>query len=179
MRKRTPPAPLHGGRPVVPAGLLRLHRHGLVNVLVIARDPALRLVCATEFHRASPLRGGALVRVDGAAEEDLLMRALLAWSAPAADQTGVHPLWPAAHGTLALDHVTRLSPAAQKLLYELVCRDRDGERHAGAPWCGRLIAMCDEPPEDSVARGEFSAELLDCLDKVRVAPPEHVHCGAA
>ena len=137
-------------------------------MLVIGRERERRLVCAAEFHRASVLRSGPIIAVDCATEEDLFVRALLGWSVRAAASSLVHPLWAAARGTLVLDRVTRMSPVAQKLLYDLV---RRGPAEPGAvrpEWCGRLISASEEPPERAVARGAFSGPLLDCLDKVRV-----------
>lgn len=153
-------------RPAAPAGLLLLHRHSLVNVLVIGRSRTWRIGCATEFHAASPLGSGPLVRLDCAMQAGLAHRALEAWSLHSAGPA-VHPLWPAARGALALDRVTRLAPASQRLLHSLLCRHR-GRDGSPFPGCGRLIAMSEEPPERAVERGDFSAALLDCLDKVRV-----------
>lgn len=164
------------GGPAAPAGLVRLHRHSLVNVLVIGCDADRRAACAAAFHAASPLRSGPLIHVDCAAEGALAHRALEAWSLRSAGPR-VHPLWAAARGSLAFDRITRLAPASQRLLHELLCRDR-GRDGSPFPGCGRLIAMSEEPPERAVERGEFSAALLDCLDKVRViAARPSLHIG--
>lgn len=144
-------------------------------MLVIARDGALRRACAAEFHEASVLRSGPLVTVDCATEEDRLARSLLGWSVRSHD-AAVHPLWAAARGTLVLDRVTRLSADTQKLLHDFV---RRASAEAGAFGYGRLISMCETPPELAVERGEFSAALLDCLDKVRVTPRPQPWRGAA
>jgi DNA-binding NtrC family response regulator len=147
-----------------------------VHVLIIAHDAVLRRACAEEFHRASVLRSGPLVGVDCATQEDLLERSLLGWSVHTLDRAA-HPLWAAARGTLVLDRVTWLSAANQKRLHDYLRRvDIAG---AAASGFGRLISMCEAPPEDAVERGEFSAPLLDCLDKVRVTPGADPCRGAA
>lgn len=120
-----------------------------------------------------------MIAVDCEAEEDLLARALLAWSVQTLESSCVHPLWPVARGTLVLDRITRLSAPMQNLLHDLVRRGRTEPGAPGFEWCGRLISACDETPEVAVERGAFSAGLLDCLDKVRVTPGAHTFRGAA
>lgn len=161
---------------MVPAGLLRLHQHGLFNVLVVMPDRDRRLAAAAEFHRASVLRDGPMVVMDAASEEARIEQALIGWSFGASAGGVVHPLWAVARGTLVLDRVTRLRARTQELLHDLILRRPSA---AGFDWCGRLIAGSDESPERAVARGAFSAALLDSLDKVRVDDLAHRIRGAA
>jgi DNA-binding NtrC family response regulator len=160
-----------------PAGLLRLHRHSLMNVLLVGGDRERRLEAAKAFHRESPLHHGPLLVVDCVRDERMLKRALRIWSGLGAIEPGADPLWAAACGTLFLDEVTRLGDEGQKLLLGLLRRaPHDRESNV---WCGRLVVGCSADPEAVVESGSFSPELLDCLDKVRVAVSRGCARGAA
>lgn len=155
---------------------LRVHGRGLSNVLVVGGDERWRLEVAGSFHHESPMRQGVLWRVDARFEEEQLVRALCSppagWVAQSAER-----LRTAAHGTLFVDWVTRLTPAAQRLLLTRACRPL-GVTDGAEGWTGALIVGAPLDPAHAVGAGEFSAELYDALDKIRVESGARVR-GAA
>ena len=162
------------------AGLLRLHRHSLMHVMVLGGTAEEREQVAFEFHRESPLRLGPFVVVDCVREESRLLGALECWMAQVSRAQSGNPLRAAARGTLYLDSIDEMSHRIQRAL--LTFADRFGcvdEGPDDAEWAGRLIVGSAADPAHAVAEGRFLAALYDHLDKIRVEMGPARHRGAA
>jgi sigma-54 dependent transcriptional regulator, acetoin dehydrogenase operon transcriptional activator AcoR len=158
-----------GAQGPAPAQLIRLHRHSLVNVLVVHGTPAEREQIARVFHRESPVRNGPFVRADCTRDEGLLQAALRAWVAGESREPGANTLLGAGRGTLFLDSVLTLPLQTQHLLLEFATRCVGSEERLGpVAWAGRLVVGSPEDPGDAVAAGTFLVELYDCVNKVRI-----------
>jgi DNA-binding NtrC family response regulator len=152
-----------------PEQLIRLHRHSLINVLVLYGSPAEREQIARVFHRESPVRSGPFVRVDCAREEETLKSALRAWVTGESREPGDDPLLGAGRGTLFLDSVTRLTLETQRLLLEFCTRILgDVEARGSDAWDGRLVVGSQDDPGEAVTNQRFLLELYDCVNKVRI-----------
>lgn len=162
-----------------PLRLLRLHRHSLVNVLVMGGEAGERERIARAFHRESPLRTGPFVRLDCALEEDRLCAALQRWMTGASDSSD-SSLMVAERGTLYLDHVDSLSPETQRLLLAFVTRFANAATwNDAAAWGGRLVCGSEHHLGDLADQGTFLDPLYDCLDKARIELEPSWHGGAA
>ncbi len=160
-----------------PAQLLRLHRHGLINVLVLGGTPTLRAEVAYTFHQESPLRAGAFVPVDCVRHQPRLRRALECWVSGEVLRGSEHPLWAAERGTLYLDPIEALTPQTQRLLLTFACRFL-GNAVEATDWVGRLVVGNPEDLSPAVAEGRFLGALYDTLDKLRVEL-DLIHRGGA
>jgi len=140
--------------------LLSIHRRSLTPVLILGGGAADRAQLARAFHRESPHRAGAFVRVDCIGEQAGFAAALQDYLLAGESATGnvVHET---EAGTLFLDSVACLAPHTQRLLLELVSRS------PGA-WNGRVIVGSLVDLASEVDSGHFLGELFDCLDKLRV-----------
>ncbi len=152
------------GRGPRPSALLELHRHSLLNVLVLGGTPEARARVARAFHDRSPLRTGPFVAVDAAREEGLVRDALLDWLQFDESLTG-NPLRASERGTLFLDNVEALSGGTQRLLLALGLAATRGN---GCEWRGRLISGATTQLGRLTRAGRFQAALFDVLDKVRI-----------
>jgi DNA-binding NtrC family response regulator len=140
----------------------------MMNVLLVGGSETWRSRMAEAFHRESPVHDGPVVRVDGRREEEQLARALLGWIGSTGVDPSAHPLRAASRGTLFVDWITCLSEGVQRLLLMLALRE-PGDRGGGVDgWCGRIVVGSPVDPAHAVARGEFSCELFDALDKIRI-----------
>lgn len=152
-----------------PEQLIRLHRHSLVNVMVMYGTPAEREQIARVFHRESPVRNGPFVRADCAREEELLQSALRAWIAGDSREPGANALLGAGRGTLFLDSIESLPIETQRLLLEFSTHCMSEPDETGAPsWAGRLVVGSPTDPGIAVTQGHFLPELYDCVNKVRI-----------
>lgn len=135
-------------------------------MLIIGGGERWRLQVAESFHREGPMRHGVLLRVDGRVEEEQLVRTLYgpaeAWALSGAERLRTAP-----HGTLFVDWVTRLTPAAQRLLLTRACRSVEVPAD-GEGWVGGLVVGSRTDPADAVDAGSFSRDLYDAVDKIRV-----------
>ncbi len=146
-------------------------------VLVLGESGTGKELVARALHEASGRHRGRLVVVNCAALPDALLEAELfghkrgSFTGAAADRPGLFEL--AHEGTLFLDEVGELAPAAQaKLLRALQERrvrrvgdDRD------RPVDARVIAATHRDLDREVDRGAFRQDLLYRLDVVRVELP--------
>ncbi len=142
---------------------------GISNILIVGGPRVTRLATALACHQSSALGPRPLVAVDCATQEAQLLAALEAWVTGPTEAAEPALLKGCAGGMLYLDAVERLSPATQRLLlllahqlpahsYEAVSLSVPCRLAAGSP--GDL--------REQVAAGTFDAELLDCLDKLRI-----------
>lgn len=152
-----------------PEQLIRLHRHSLINVLVLYGSAAEREQIARVFHRESPVRGGPFVKVDASREEELLGSALRAWISGERRESGPNPLLGAGRGTLFLDSIVALPIETQRVLLEF-CTHCRGTLDSTEPeaWDGRLVVGDAEDPGSAVSSGRFLLELYDCVNKIRI-----------
>jgi DNA-binding NtrC family response regulator len=148
-------------------------------VLIVGGTDSGRSEVAQAFHASSPLKLGALIRIDCAIDEGTLSEALQHWLTRAGRMDAANPLWPAERGTLYLESVDGLSPGSQQLLLAFVHRCSSLSPGDESGWLGRLAAGCDEDPWDLVAQGRFLAGLADGLDKIRVELNPRRQGGAA
>ncbi len=161
------------GRPEVctgpPAGLLRLHRHSRVSIVVLGGTSAGRAEIARAFHRASPLATRPFLALDCGEDEQALRRALQRWLAPADVQEGAELLPGLDGGMLFLDRGDCLLDSSQRLLLMLARRLQDEmwQVPSGRPGPARLAVGSQKDLAGLEERG-FSRELIDCLDKIRV-----------
>jgi DNA-binding NtrC family response regulator len=152
-----------------PVGLLRLHPRNLANVLVLGGCGAARREVARAFHRESRLRRGPFVCLDAGSHEPRLRASLEAWLSDSSGALGSDPLCDALLGTLFLDRIDCLTPHTQNLLLLLTGRHTHLPRWEDEPtWEGRLVVGCGRNLMSAVVEGSFSADLYDCLDKVRI-----------
>ena len=150
------------------AGLLRLHRRSLINVLVMGGSRMAREDVARAFHHESPLRSGPFVRVDCELDEQRLCRALHAWMSGAFDSSN-SSLMVAERGTLYLENIDKLSSRAQRLLLAFVSHNATScQWSEGSSWSGRLVAGSETHLGDQVIEARFLEPLYDCLDKARI-----------
>lgn len=149
----------------LPAPLLRLHRHGRANVLVLGGTRASRLAVAREFHRHSPLAREPFVPLDCARDEPYLGRALEGWllAAPPAE-----PAVRDRVGVLYLESVSLLSGTTQRLLLMLAHRLQGQAADPAGSAPSRLMAGERTDLVRASETGRFSGALLDHLDKIRV-----------
>jgi DNA-binding NtrC family response regulator len=169
------------GGATLSAALLRLHRSGNTNLLLIGGTRRRRESAARVFHDNSLVRGRPLVVLDCARREGDLRQALEAWLAiSCASRAAFNPLRECDQGTLFLDPVGRLSPPTQRLLLVLarrIGRDDPADAIEAGPY--RLAAGDGYELLDAVARHEFCSALFDALDKVRGELGGLVRRGAA
>jgi len=164
-------------RDAAPA-LPHLYRHSFSHLLVLGGSAREREQIALAFHRESALRTGPFIRVDCSSQEAQLRVALEWWLARSRRRDGPNPLWSAERGTLFLDEIEALSPAAQRLLLELISRGGAGTEREN--WAGRLAAGSSEDLADAVEAGHFLPALHDGLDKICVVVgATHQQGGAA
>lgn len=133
-------------------------------MLILGGSAGDRLRFARAFHRESPNRSGAFVRVDCGELGPRLCEALhefISGSEPA----GANPVREAAEGTLFLDSIADLSPRGQRMLLELASRAAGS---IAGPWRGRLVVGSRSDLADAVEAGRFMETLYDCLDKLRI-----------
>jgi len=160
-------SPRRGVRVTPPAGLFKLHRNHLSNVLILGGSAEQRIHVAFSFHHYSQLSGGPFVSIDCAYESQRLGSGLEAWlggySQPADD-----PIRTAAKGTLFLDSIASLTLDIQRLLQAFTRRDLDGMSNSTCRWGGRLVVGNQAPLAAPVRAGRFLSELYDSLDKVRL-----------
>ena len=166
---RRAPATRSGGwgvqhRP--PAIYFGFHKPSHLNVLIVGGGPSRRRTLAHEYHQSSPLSDRGLAMFDAAQGADRLEGALLEWLGAATAAPGRTDPSGETPGTLFIDHVTALPPRLQSLLVTFAERLADLGPTGTRP--ARLVAACDEDPWLAVEAGRFSAELCDCLDKIRV-----------
>lgn len=147
-----------------PSALVELHRHSLMNVLVLGGTSDGRSRVARAFHERSPLRAAPFVSVDASRDEASLRNALLDWLRFGM-RDGVNRLRASERGTLFLDRVDALSDGTQRLLLALGLASTHGS--AGS-WRGRLIAGSETDLSLESRTGRFQPALFDVLDKVRV-----------
>ena len=140
----------------------------MMNVLLVGGSEPWRTRLAETVHRESPVHDGPLVRVDGRREEEQLACALLGWIGSTGVDHGAHTLRAASRGTLFVDWITCLSEGVQRLLLTLALREPTDAGWGVDAWCGRIVAGSSVDPATAVARGSFSAELFDALDKIRI-----------
>lgn len=158
-----------------PSALVELHRHSLMNVLVLGGTSDGRSRVARAFHERSPLRAAPFVTVDSSRDESGLREALLDWLRFGA-RDGLNHLRASERGTLFLDRVEALSDGTQRLLLALGL----ASAHGGVGnWCGRLIAGSETDLTHELRAGRFQPALFDVLDKVRVelSPDHGVACA--
>ena len=161
-------AVVSGDSPAPHAGLLRLHRRSLINVLVMGATRVEREDVARAFHQDSPLRSGPFVRVDCSVDEERLCRALHTWMSGAFDSSD-SSLMVAERGTLYLENIDSLSSHAQRLLLTFVSHHAGARQFSdGASWGGRLVAGSGAHLGDQVMEARFLEPLYDCLDKARI-----------
>lgn len=147
--------------------LPHLYRHSFSHLLLLGGSAREREQLALAFHRESALRTGPFIRVDCSKQEAQLRMALEWWLARSRRRDGPNPLWSAERGTLFLDEIDALSPVAQRLLLELICRGGAGSPGAeGDNWAGRLAAGSSEDLANAVQEGRFLSALHDGLDKI-------------
>jgi two-component system C4-dicarboxylate transport response regulator DctD len=152
-----------------PAELLRLHRHSLINLLVLRGAAAERAHVANAFHRESPLRLGPFVTIRCDRDEPRLRAALEgSLSGVERDPTG-NPLRASEGGTLFLDAVEGLPLDTQRLLLGFLSRQSAASTAGEAPaWAGRLAVGAATDLAREVESGRFLPALYDCIDKIRV-----------
>jgi DNA-binding NtrC family response regulator len=138
-----------------------------MNLLVLGGEPDERLRVVGAFHATSPFRAGPLVRLECAREEAGLIAALRARLAGSSEDPIGSPLRAGEHGTLFLDAVGSLSPAAQRLLLEFA-RSLSDPSTVQTLWIGRLATGDGYDLDLAVSEERFSAALFDCLDKIRI-----------
>jgi hypothetical protein len=149
-----------------PACLLRLHRHGLVSILVTGGTAREREAMARAFHRASPLRDRPFMTLDCGRDESTLRRALQGWLLRARGLPSPNPLRDVEGGALFLDRLERLStPTQQQLL--VLAHHIQGGPGTTLSMPARLAAGSAASLLDDSPKG-IAPELLDCLDKIRV-----------
>jgi len=129
------------------------------------------------FHRASPLGDRPFLALDGRHDAVLLQRALRFWLHPACGGGGLNPLSAAEGGTLFLDRLERLSVPTQRQLLLLVRRLQWGDKAAAGSMPGRLAAGSAVDLDGALGAGVI-ADLLDCLDKIRVRAGRRRRTGA-
>jgi len=148
--------------------LLSLHRNGLMHVFVAGGRERARQAVAGDFHDASPLACGPVVRLDARRDDAVLRAALERWIAGDGSAAAVDPLTASSRGTLFIDHVASLARPTQRLLLILAQQPTPGSAGSMPAWGGRIVVGSPLDPAAHVARGELLTELGDCLDKVRV-----------
>jgi DNA-binding NtrC family response regulator len=154
--------------PAPHAGLLRLHRRSLINVLVMGSSQAEREDVARAFHRESPLRSGPFVRVDCVLDEERFCRGLQMWMSGVFDSSN-SSLLVASRGTLYLENIETLSSRAQRLLLTFVSHYTGPRQWSdGVNWGGRLVVGSEVHLGDQVIEARFLEPLYDCLDKARI-----------
>ena len=164
--------PARGGGVTPPARLVRLHRHNLVNLLVLGGTPDQRVQVAYAFHRDSAVRRGPFVCIDGRHEQDPLRLALQQWMVPTELGSWSDPLRAAQNGTLFLDSVGTLSSDTQRMLLAFMRNSMNATDSFGnRVWVGRLAVGNGGPLSVAVSEGRFLAALYDSLDKVCVELP--------
>lgn len=164
---------------LLPAPLLRLHRHSRANLLVLGGTQARRLAVARAFHRRSPLAGEPMSAIDCEREEARLVRALERWLLACAAPEP-QPDDPRERvRVLYLDRVSALSGVAQRLLL-MVAHRMHGDADTGrSPGPARLMAGDRHDLLRATETGRFSAALADLLDKIRVDLGRRRSRGAA
>jgi DNA-binding NtrC family response regulator len=135
---------------------------------VTGGDESARQGVAAEFHQASPLASGPVVRLDARRDDAVLRAAIERWIAGDGSAATVDPLTASAHGTLFIDHAAALGRATQRLLLMLAQQPSHGSAGSMPAWGGRLVVGSPLDPVLAVTRGSLLAELFDCLDKIRV-----------
>ena len=172
-------AVVSGDNPAPHAGLLRLHRRSLINVLVMGASALDREQVARAFHHESPLRSGPFVRVDCATDEERLCRALHCWMSGAFDSSN-SSLMVAERGTLFLENIDKLSSRAQRLLLTFVSHYAGSRQFTdGVSWGGRLVVGSEVHLGDQVIEARFLEPLYDCLDKARIELEDSWQGGVA
>ncbi len=159
--------------PIAPFGaaahLLRLHRHSLINLLVLGGTAEDRERVAMQFHGESPLRTGPFLALDCEKEQGHLATSLQFWLARSSRAARDNPLRAAARGTLFLNSIECLSRSTQRLLLMFADRSASARQDPGdADWAGRLTVGSAEDLAIAVADDRFLAALYDHLDKIRV-----------
>jgi DNA-binding NtrC family response regulator len=133
-----------------------------LNALVVGGDSDWRVAAARDLHHAGARSRLGFIAFDARRDLDALLMSLRLWSQDPA--TALDPVPEA--GTVYVEHVTELSPAAQAALLSFAERVSDQHATPGSP--ARLIAGSPVDPWQAVEGGRFSARLYDCLDKLRV-----------
>lgn len=150
----------------LPASLLKLHRHGLSNLLVTGGTHDERLTIARRFHRASPLAHEPFLALDCSRDEARLVRALEAWLL----EPGLPPCAESTVGAsvLYLDPISALSHGTQRMLLMLAHRMQGADGPPSPTGPKRLMAG----DRAHLARGAHAdtmcAALVDHLDKIRI-----------
>lgn len=158
-----------------PSALVELHRHSLLNVLVLGGTSVGRSRVARAFHERSPLRAAPFVAVDASRDEPRVREALIEWLR-FGGRGGMNHLRACERGTLFLDRVEALTDGTQRLLLALGLASTHG---SAGDWRGRLIAGSDVDLTRESRAGRFQPALFDVLDKVRVelSPELGVACA--
>lgn len=179
MAARTGTQPRHRRSATLPsARLLPFHRHTLTHVLIVGGASEARRTNALAIHAESMLRSGSFVGLDCAAEEPRLLRGLQAWLTDSHDSSDPS-LMAAERGTLFLDRIEALSPAAQRQLLAFVTERASATTTLERRWGGRLICGADRDVDALAGDGAFLLPLLDCLDKARLSLDAVRQGGAA
>ena len=155
-----------------PAELIRLHRHSLINLLVLGGTVDERARIALAFHRESPFKHGPFITLNGELDGPLLHAALQGALSNSERALGDEPLRASEGGTLFIDVVNGLSLSTQRLLLGFSSRLPARESGGSPPaWVGRLAVGSAVDLADEVAAGRFLSALLDSIDKIRIDLP--------
>ncbi len=162
------------------AGLIRLHRHSVSNLLVLGGSAMDRVRVATAFHRQSALRLGPFVvrRCDRKHQQ---IHAALQRSLSVHDREHEgDPLRVSEGGMLFLDHVECLPPETQRLFLGFLRGLSPARGNGASPsWFGRLAVGSAVDLALEVDCLRFLAPLYDCLDKIRIELEPRIEARSA
>jgi transcriptional regulator with PAS, ATPase and Fis domain len=171
-------APIIGSSPAIRSVRERIDRVAATNftVLIEGESGSGKELVARQIHDLSPRRNGPFVAVNCAAIVETLLEAEL-FGIEERIATGVRgrrgKFEHAHEGTLFLDEVADLSPAAQAKLLRAI-QEMSIERVGGAgtrPVDVRIIAATNQKLSDLVSRGRFRLDLFYRLHGVEIVVP--------
>jgi transcriptional regulator with PAS, ATPase and Fis domain len=171
-------APIIGSSPAIRSVRERIDRVAATNftVLIEGESGSGKELVARQIHDLSPRRNGPFVAVNCAAIVETLLEAEL-FGIEERIATGVRgrrgKFEHAHEGTLFLDEVADLSPAAQAKLLRAI-QEMSIERVGGAgtrPVDVRIIAATNQKLSDLVSRGRFRRDLFYRLHGVEIVVP--------
>jgi transcriptional regulator with PAS, ATPase and Fis domain len=171
-------APIIGSSPAIRSVRERIDRVAATNftVLIEGESGSGKELVARQIHDLSPRRNGPFVAVNCAAIVETLLEAEL-FGIEERIATGVRgrrgKFEHAHEGTLFLDEVADLSPAAQAKLLR-ASQEMSIERVGGAgtrPVDVRIIAATNQKLSDLVSRGRFRLDLFYRLHGVEIVVP--------